>query len=373
MSKITPVTAIRIIPRDTDFLDRRSGNRGEIWYDRAANTIRLYDGTTAGGTNLAKSDLTNVSNAAFVAKATAAGVGSGFGNDSGNFELTIAADDSTIRTITSGNVLQFTGSGGISTTSSEDGEIVISNTANSFATIAVSDQSNIVADQINDTLTFVAGSNVTITTDASTDTITISAVGGGGSASDSFSTIAVAGQNNVIADSATDTLTIAAGTGISITTDASTDTVTITSTVSAGATTFAALTDNASATIDQIYLPAITALTVSNNSASAYRFDQYGTDDNPTVYAINGTTIAFKLNVTGHPFLIQNGAGVNYDTGLTHVSTTGVVTTGSSAQGKTSGTLYWKIPTAISGGYRYQCSVHAPMVGSIFIKTFATI
>jgi hypothetical protein len=372
MAKIPVLDAVRIIPRDTDFLDRKSGNRGEIFYDRTANSLRLYDGINTGGANLARADLDNVTNAAFLAKATAAGVGSGFGSDGSNFELTIAADDSTIRNITSGNVLQFTGSGGISTTSSEDGEIVISNTASSFTTIAVSGQSNIVADQINDTLTFVAGSNVTITTDAGTDTITISAVGGG-LASDSFSTIAVAGQNNVVADSATDTLTLVAGTGISITTDAGTDTVTITSTVSAGATTFAALTDNASATIDQIYLPAITALVVSNIGASSYRFDQYGTADNPTVYAINGTTIAFKLNIGGHPFLIQNGAGVNYNTGLIHVSTTGTVTTGASAQGQTSGTLYWKIPTDISGGYRYQCSLHAPMVGSISIKTFATI
>jgi hypothetical protein len=242
--------------------------------------------------------------------------------------------------------------------------------SDSFATISVAGQSDVVADSSTDTLTLVAGTGITITTNAGADSVTIT---NSAAAANSFSIVAVTGQSNVEADSATDTLTIAAGTGISITTDASTDTVTITSTVSAGATTFAALTDNASATIDQIYLPAITALTVTNNGASSYRFDQYGTDDNPTVYAINGTTIAFKLNVAGHPFLIQNGAGVNYDTGLIHVSTTGTVTTGASAQGKTSGTLYWKIPTAISGGYRYQCSAHAPMVGSISIKTFATI
>jgi hypothetical protein len=242
--------------------------------------------------------------------------------------------------------------------------------SNSFATISVSGQSDVVADSATDTLTLVAGTGITIATNAGADSVTIT---NSVTAANSFSIVAVTGQSNVEADSATDTLTIAAGTGISITTDASTDTVTITSTVSAGATTFAALTDNASATIDQIYLPAITALTVTNNGASSYRFDQYGTDDNPTVYAINGTTIAFKLNVAGHPFLIQNGAGVNYDTGLIHVSTGGTVTTGASAQGKTSGTLYWKIPTAISGGYRYQCSAHAPMVGSISIKTFSTI
>ena len=244
--------------------------------------------------------------------------------------------------------------------------------SDSFATIAVAGQSSVIADSATDTLTLVAGTGVTITTDASTDTVTITNSSPNVS-QNVFSTVAVSGQSNIEADSATDTLTIAAGTGISITTDAGTDTLTITSTVSAGATTFAALTDNASATIDQIYLPAITALVVSNIGASSYRFDQYGTADNPTVYAINGTTIAFKLNVIGHPFLIQNSSGVNYNTGLIHVSTTGTVTTGASAQGQTSGTLYWKIPTDISGGYRYQCSLHGPMVGSISIKTFATI
>jgi hypothetical protein len=50
----------------------------------------------------------------------------------------------------------------------------------------------------------------------------------------SFETIAVSGQSDVVADSATDTLTLAAGTGISITTNAGTDTITITNTASAG-------------------------------------------------------------------------------------------------------------------------------------------
>ncbi|MCA3003785.1 MAG: hypothetical protein IOD15_00290 [Phycisphaerales bacterium] len=51
---------------------------------------------------------------------------------------------------------------------------------NVFTTIAVSGQSNVVADAASDTLTLVAGSNVTITTNAATDTITIAATGGGG-------------------------------------------------------------------------------------------------------------------------------------------------------------------------------------------------
>jgi plastocyanin len=244
--------------------------------------------------------------------------------------------------------------------------------SNSFATIAVAGQSSVVADSSSDTLTLVAGSNITITTDAGTDTITIAAAGGG-SASDSFRTIAVAGQSNVVADSATDTLTLVAGTGISITTNADTDTVTVTNTVSAGATAFTGLSDRSDLTVDQFYLPAITRLDVTANGISAYRFDQYSTTDNPTIYAISGTTIAFNLiGASGHPFLIRF-SGANYNTGLVHVTTGGVVTTGASAQAKQSGTLYWKIPAGISGDYGYLCQSHGGMIGTITIKAISAI
>jgi plastocyanin len=246
--------------------------------------------------------------------------------------------------------------------------------SDSFSTITVAGQSNVVADSATDTLTLVAGSNITITTDAGTDTITIAAAGGG-STSDSFATIAVAGQTSVIADSSTDTLTLAAGTGISITTNASTDTVTITSTVSAGATALTGLTDASAAglTVDEFALPAITRLDVSANGSSAYRFDQYSTTDNPTIYAISGTTIAFNLASLGnHPFLIRY-AGANYSTGLVHVSTGGTVLTGASALGQTTGTLYWKIPASISGTYGYLCSIHGGMAGNIEIKAISAI
>lgn len=51
---------------------------------------------------------------------------------------------------------------------------------NSFTTIAISGQSNVVADSSTDTLTLVAGTGVTLTTDAVTDSITISSSGGSG-------------------------------------------------------------------------------------------------------------------------------------------------------------------------------------------------
>jgi hypothetical protein len=49
-------------------------------------------------------------------------------------------------------------------------------------------------------------------------------------ASNTFSTISVSGQSNVVADSSTDTLTLVAGTNVSITTDATSDSITINST-----------------------------------------------------------------------------------------------------------------------------------------------
>jgi len=50
---------------------------------------------------------------------------------------------------------------------------------NLFSTFAVAGQSNVVADSTSDTLTLVAGSNVTITTDAATDSITINSIAAG--------------------------------------------------------------------------------------------------------------------------------------------------------------------------------------------------
>jgi plastocyanin len=50
----------------------------------------------------------------------------------------------------------------------------------------------------------------------------------------------------------------------------------------------------------------------------------------------------------------------------------GTVSTGTSANAKTEGFLIWKVPhfaTASTGTYRYICTSHSSMVGSITIKT----
>ncbi len=77
---------------------------------------------------------------------------------------------------------------------------------NVFSTIAVSGQSDVVADSTTDTLTLAAGSNVTITTNATTDTITISASGTGGGVADP-------GANGVMVRTALDTSTARTITG----------------------------------------------------------------------------------------------------------------------------------------------------------------
>ena len=91
---------------------------------------------------------------------------------------------------------------------------------NVFQNVAVSGQSTISADASADTFNFVAGTGIQITTDASTDTMTITNTVTAAQAADAvFKTLAVSGQSNVIASSATDTLSLAAGDGISISTN----------------------------------------------------------------------------------------------------------------------------------------------------------
>ena len=155
----------------------------------------------------------------------------------------------------------------VNDTWSLDGNISVSSP--SFTTIAVSGQSNVVADQTNDTLTLVAGTGITLTTNATTDAITIT----GTSVSNTFSTIAVTGQSNIVADSGTDTLTIAAGSGITLTTNATTDTLTISNSGTATNTfsTFAVSGQSdvvADSSSDTLTLVAGTGMTITTNATT---------------------------------------------------------------------------------------------------------
>jgi len=196
----------------------------------------------------------------------------------------------------------------------------------------------------------------------------------GESNQNAFDKVAVNGQNTVTADNSTDTLTLAASTGISLTTNG--NTVTIASTLSAGASDFDDLGDvtTAGLRIDQIYEPAIAMLRVDNNGTSSYTFDSHYSGANPTIYAISGTTLAFDLtNISGHPFELQDNTLTALTSNIVHVSPTGTVSTNSAAQGKSSGTLYWRIPESGNGTYVYQCQSHSSMFGSITVKDLSNL
>jgi plastocyanin len=122
-----------------------------------------------------------------------------------------------------------------------------------------------------------------------------------------------------------------------------------------------------------------TELVVTNVANAGYRinYPDYSSSNNPIVYAQAGETLAFNLNgISGnHPFLIQVNSGgtwSNYDLGLVHVGnvpSVGTVNTGTNAQGKSVGMLYWTLPPDIApGDYRYICSLHFNMTGTIRVK-----
>ena len=138
-------------------------------------------------------------------------------------------------------------------------------------------------------------------------------------------------------------------------------------------------------TIDKIALPAATMYAVLFRSVFAYTFTSHIPGDNPTLYALSGTTIAFNLQVPGHPFALTTAPagstpGVALDpttnTALGTfywVGTDATVAEGTDAQGRTTGTLYWIIGPTLAGTYRYQCTLHPAMRGNIVIKNVALL
>jgi|TARA_B110000285_G_scaffold214555_1_gene260058 plastocyanin len=195
------------------------------------------------------------------------------------------------------------------------------------------------------------------------------AAGGGDPDQNLWATI-TGDTGTTTANTTTDSLTVAGGTNITTSVEGDIVTVAFSGTIP---TDVSDLTDDSNLISSVTTYPAITQLRVTNSGSSAYLFNNHYSGNNPTVYAISGTTIAFDIQAGGHPFQIQTAANVAYNTGLIHVSTTGTITTGVSAQGKDSGILYWQIPIGTTGNYEYQCTLHGGMVGTIVIKDFATL
>lgn len=157
------------------------------------------------------------------------------------------------------------------------------------------------------------GSGVTVTDVAGTATITITG-GGGGSVTEAFTTIAVAGQSDVVADSATDTLTLS-GTGITITTNAGTDTISFANDALAFKTISVSGQSDvvADALADTLTLVAGSNVTITTN-AGGDSITIASADTNTTYTAgaginLSGTKFIADPNTTSHVGLVDPATG----------------------------------------------------------------
>ena len=213
----------------TAYVDAHDGAKYDLSIPSSTTTIRL----AASGSETGNDDI-----------ALVAGSNITLTRDSAS-QLTIAASggtttfqvedgDGTEKTMSNAKELKFAegtgdgasidinfGSGDGSDGSPFDLSFAVTNTdkgsaQNIFKTIAVSGQDNVVADSNSDTLTFAAGSNVTLTTNATSDTVTIAATDTNTQRTDEDIrdvTVAMltAGSNVTLTeDDAANTLTIAA-------------------------------------------------------------------------------------------------------------------------------------------------------------------
>ena len=238
----------------------------------------------------------------------------------GTDEVTIALNTEAVQDIVGAMFSSNTETNITATYQDSDGTIDLVSSGSvteTFKTICSIWTNNVVADSATDTLTFAAGANITLTTDASNDTVTIAATGG---AANAFSTLAVSGQSNVVADAATDTLTLVAGTGMTLTTDASADSITFTSSGGGGGTmpftAFDGSTDNivlssastggalpvtlAGGTSDPINMTATTqTLTSYADDDGDTKVEVERTSDNDTVHIKAGGTDVITATSTG--------------------------------------------------------------------------
>ena len=131
--------------------------------------------------------------------------------------------------------------------------------------------------------TLTAGSNISITNADGGITIASTAAG------NSFTTVAVSGQNNVVADSSTDTLTLVAGTNVTMTTDDSADSITINATAGTNTMQVNEYTGNGSTA----------AYTLATSASSENELLVYmdGVYQHHNTYSVSGTTLTFDTNV----------------------------------------------------------------------------
>lgn len=394
---------------DTGSLYYAHGSWRKLLSDNSNNDITSYVDPLSKHVYL--NNISNTETADYILKTNADGTytwieqpsGGGGGGSFANTDV-----DGHLNTSTAANneVLSWTGT---------DYDWVATNN-NAFNTVTIAG-TDLVASG-SDTLNLVAGANITLTANAASDTVTIASGGGGGGggtdlnslsagvidvAADSIGFIdnndssnskketivdlieAIAGNNltasNGVLNASGGSVAMTDVTDTTITSPQSNDilkyfgndntwrNVTFTPTyadISQQPTSDKALFENS-------FLNASTVLKVTHNGSSSYRFDQYGTTDNPTIYVKAGTTVGFDLTDAGgvvHPFVIQTSGGSDYNEGLFALDD-GNYYSGSNANAGQGGALFWKVPADISGNYKYVCQAHSGMTGTIVVEAAA--
>lgn len=320
------VNSFRIIPRESQFLERKQGQRGEIFYDQDSESLRLFDGTQTGGFSLARADLVNVSNVVFAAKAEAAGVGGGGGNTSVEVGENVPADP------ISGNLWLNTNNGRLyiyldDGTSSQWVEPATSsvNTTYDFSVQTGVSSVNLRltgSDNTYDDIKLVEGSNITIERNDDT-TITISST----AANNSFASFVVDGEDDVVADQADDAVTFVAGTAVTITTDAETKTITFSASAETGAVVFDGSVIDTNDSSEISFTPSVrlnSDLNVENNlfvdnKVFAESFETVGTEI-PELYSVsnlNLTAEAGAVIITSSPLRLKRYTTSQRDTLVT--------------------------------------------------------
>ena len=224
-----PVRNVRLIANTADILNRFVYESGEVFWDRTNNTLRIYNGSTVGGTLLATREFV-------LANGGGGGGGSGTVNTGiANRLAYYAANGTAVGPTTgltwNGTTLGITGNitlngnslvtGLIAGTgialSAATGSVIVSSTvvaSKSYSTIAVSGQTNLVAPTSSSTLNIVAGANMTISVNSASNTISFASAGAGGGGGGGSGTVSTGTANRLAYYSVSGTAVSDTGAGL---------------------------------------------------------------------------------------------------------------------------------------------------------------
>ena len=223
----------------------------------------------------------------------------------------VAVSDEGTQLTATATSLNFTGAGVTATNSGNAVTVNISGSAgggNAFGTITVAGQNNVVADQANDTLTLVAGTNISLTTNDLTDTVTISSTV---AAQNTFAVV-TGNTGTSTADIAADTLAITGGTGISTAATDTPDGLVITNTD----------TGSAARTAHEAAADPHPQYTTTAEAAAAAPVQSVGAG---TGISVNATTGAVTITNAGVTSVTAGaGIGVSASTGGVTITNNGV-------------------------------------------------